>query len=109
MLDYTEGVHVGYRRFLRDGVEPLFWMGCAYLFIRIVKTGNPKLWVWFGILAGVGLENKYSMLIFGAGSAMAVSGGMSASPHLSLLGALLAVSLVAAPWASSVALRIAYD
>ena len=50
-----------------NAFEPLFWMGCACSFLRIVKTGNPKLWVWFGILAGVGLENKYSMLIFGAG------------------------------------------
>ncbi len=49
-----------------NAFEPLFWMGCAYLFIRIVKTGNQKLWIWFGILSGVGLENKYSMLIFGA-------------------------------------------
>jgi len=50
-----------------NAFEPLFWMGCAYLLIRIVKTGNQRLWLWFGILAGVGLENKYSMLIFGAG------------------------------------------
>ena len=50
-----------------NAFEPLFWMGCAWLLIRIVKTGNQKLWIWFGILAGFGLENKYSMLIFGAG------------------------------------------
>jgi hypothetical protein len=50
-----------------NAFEPLFWMGCAYLVIHIIKTGNPKLWIWFGILSGVGLENKYSMLIFGAG------------------------------------------
>src|SRR5208283_4820400 len=50
-----------------NAAEPLFWMGCAYLFIRIVKTGDARLWVWFGVLSGVGLENKYSMLIFGAG------------------------------------------
>ena len=47
--------------------EPLFWLGCAYLLIRIITTGNTKLWIWFGILSGFGLENKYSMLIFGAG------------------------------------------
>jgi 4-amino-4-deoxy-L-arabinose transferase-like glycosyltransferase len=47
--------------------EPLFWMGCAYLVIRMIKTGNRKLWIWFGLIAGVGLENKYSMLIFGFG------------------------------------------
>jgi hypothetical protein len=50
-----------------NAFEPLFWIGCSWLLIRIVKTGNQKLWIWFGILAGFGLENKYSMLIFGAG------------------------------------------
>jgi 4-amino-4-deoxy-L-arabinose transferase-like glycosyltransferase len=50
-----------------NAFEPLFWMGCAYLLIRLINTGNDKLWIWFGVLAGMGLENKYSMLIFGAG------------------------------------------
>jgi len=50
-----------------NAFEPLFWMGCAWVLIRILKTGNAKLWIWFGILAGFGLENKHSMLIFGAG------------------------------------------
>jgi hypothetical protein len=50
-----------------NAFEPLFWMACAWLLIRIVKTGNQRLWIWFGILAGFGLENKYSMLIFGGG------------------------------------------
>ena len=38
-----------------------------WLVIRMIKTGNGRLWIWFGVLAGIGLENKYSMLIFGAG------------------------------------------
>jgi Dolichyl-phosphate-mannose-protein mannosyltransferase len=46
-------------------LEPLFWMGCAYIVIRIAKTGNQRLWLWFGVLAGLGLENKYSMALFG--------------------------------------------
>ena len=50
-----------------NALEPLFWMGCAYLLIRIIRTGNPKLWLWFGAVAGVGLLNKHSMLIFGFG------------------------------------------
>ncbi len=50
-----------------NAFEPLFWMGCAYLLIRMIKTENTKLWIWFGVLAGFGVENKYSMLIFGAG------------------------------------------
>lgn len=50
-----------------NAFEPLFWMGCAYLLIRMVQTSNPRFWLWFGVVAGVGLENKYSMAIFGFG------------------------------------------
>ncbi len=53
--------------FSMNALEPLFWLGCAWLLIRILKTDNSKLWLWFGILAGIGVENKYSMLMFGAG------------------------------------------
>src|ERR1022692_3217543 len=48
-----------------NAFAPLCWMGCALLLIRIVNTGDEKLWLWFGLLAGVGLETKHSMLIFG--------------------------------------------
>jgi hypothetical protein len=47
--------------------EPMFWMACAWLIIRMVRTGNTRLWLWFGAVAGIGLENKYSMAIFGFG------------------------------------------
>lgn len=47
--------------------EPLFWMGCACLLVRMVHTGNLKLWLWLGAVAGAGLQNKYSMAIFGFG------------------------------------------
>ena len=47
--------------------EALFWMGCASIVIRIIQTGNQQLWLWFGVLAGVGLLNKYSMAVFGLG------------------------------------------
>ncbi len=47
--------------------EPLVWMGCAWVLIRIIKTGNQRLWLWFGVLAGLGLENKYSITIFAFG------------------------------------------
>jgi hypothetical protein len=50
-----------------NAFEPLFWMGCALLIMRIIRTGNPRLWLWFGLIAGIGLENKHSMLIFGFG------------------------------------------
>jgi hypothetical protein len=58
---------VMHRLFTMNAWEPLFWMGCAYLLIRIIKTGNQKLWLGFGVLAGIGMENKYSMAVFGFG------------------------------------------
>ena len=50
-----------------NAFEPLCWMGCALILIRIINTGNEKLWLYFGLLAGLGLETKHSMLIFGFG------------------------------------------
>jgi len=51
-------------QFAMNGLEPLFWGGCAYLVLRLINTGNPKLWLAFGALAGIGLLNKYSIVIF---------------------------------------------
>ncbi len=45
--------------------EPLFWMGCVLVVARMVRTGNSRLWLGFGLLAGLGLENKHSTLSFG--------------------------------------------
>jgi 4-amino-4-deoxy-L-arabinose transferase-like glycosyltransferase len=53
--------------FTMNTFEPLIWMGCALIVIRIAKTGNQKLWMWFGVLSGVGLQTKYSMAFFGLG------------------------------------------
>lgn len=46
--------------------EPVWWGLCAYFLIRIIKTGNTRLWVWLGVMAGIGLLNKPSMLFLGA-------------------------------------------
>ncbi|MGA3177077.1 MAG: glycosyltransferase family 39 protein [Candidatus Acidiferrum sp.] len=51
--------------FTMNAFEPLLWMGCAYVVIRVIKTGNQKLWMWFGVLAGLGLQNKYSIAVYG--------------------------------------------
>jgi len=53
--------------FTMNAFEPLFWTGCAFLVVRIVKTGDQRLWLWFGLLAGLGLQNKYSMAVYGFG------------------------------------------
>jgi hypothetical protein len=58
--------------YLNDGsvmstncLEPLLWMGCVYFAILAIKRENPHYWLWFGVVAGFGLEEKYSIAIFG--------------------------------------------
>jgi hypothetical protein len=45
----------------------LFWTLGAWIVARLLRTGNPRLWLAFGALAGVGLLNKWSYLFFGFG------------------------------------------
>lgn len=51
-------------QFAMNGLEPLFWGGLAYVTLRLINTANPKLWLAFGVIAGIGLLNKYSIVIF---------------------------------------------
>jgi len=55
-----------------NAFEPLFWMGCIWVVARILRTGDSRLWLWFGVLAGLGLENKHSTLSFGFAVTVAV-------------------------------------
>src|SRR2546428_3926952 len=47
-------------------LEPLLWMGCAYFAILAIKR-DGRYWLAFGLIAGLGLEEKYSIAIFGLG------------------------------------------
>src|SRR5204863_2099234 len=53
--------------FSMNAFEPLFWMVCVYLLVRIINGGSPTLWLWFGVLLGLGIENKHSTVFFGVG------------------------------------------
>jgi hypothetical protein len=48
-------------------LEPNLWMGCAYFAILAIKRDNPRYWLWFGVVAGLGMEEKYSIALFGFG------------------------------------------
>jgi Dolichyl-phosphate-mannose-protein mannosyltransferase len=56
--------------FSMNAFEPVFWMTCAAIVLRILNGGNPKLWILFGLIAGLGILNKHSMLFFGSGIAV---------------------------------------
>jgi hypothetical protein len=48
-----------------NAFELLFWSLGFYLLIRIIKTGDMRLWIWLGLVMGLGFMNKISMLVFG--------------------------------------------
>ena len=62
--------------FSMNAFEPVFWMACAAIVLRILNGGNPKLWLLCGLFAGLGILNKHSMLFFGSGLVL----GLLATP-----------------------------
>lgn len=44
-----------------------FFVLGIYLFIRILKHDRPVHWILFGVVVGLGILNKYTMLFFGFG------------------------------------------
>jgi hypothetical protein len=56
--------YVNDHQFAMNAFEPLFWTGCAFTVARMIHTDNPKWWLAFGAIAGLGLENKYSVAAF---------------------------------------------
>lgn len=47
--------------------EPIFWIVCSLLVIRIIRRDQQKLWLAVGLVAGIGLLNKHTMLLWGIG------------------------------------------
>jgi Dolichyl-phosphate-mannose-protein mannosyltransferase len=81
-LAATPGVwYVIDHQFAMNALEPLLWTGCAFVLLRMIKTGNPRLWLAFGAIAGLGLENKYSIAAF----AFALLAGLLLTPQRKFL------------------------
>ena len=47
-----------------NAFEPLIWTACAWCIVRAINQSEPRYWIWFGILVGLGLENKYTTAFF---------------------------------------------
>lgn len=50
-----------------NAFEPVLWTACAWFVARAINRDDPRYWLWFGVVVGVGLENKYSIAFFTAG------------------------------------------
>ena len=47
-----------------NALEPLLWLGCAAVVLRLLDDGDPRLWLAAGAMAGLGMLNKHSMAFF---------------------------------------------
>lgn len=50
-----------------NSFDLLFWSILLYLLLMILKHRRQEVWLLFGLVAGIGLMNKISVLFFGAG------------------------------------------
>jgi hypothetical protein len=53
-------------------LEPVLWMGCAWCVVRAVGRDQPRYWFCFGLIAGIGMEEKYGIAMFVLGVACGV-------------------------------------
>ncbi len=66
-------VHLGLANiFSMNAFDIAFWPASAYLLVRLSKAGRAVDWLLLGLLLGLGLLNKISVLWLGAGIALAV-------------------------------------
>jgi Dolichyl-phosphate-mannose-protein mannosyltransferase len=60
-----------------NAFEPLIWLAGIWCIVRAINRGAPPYWIWFGVLAGLGMENKYTTAFFVG----AVVIGLAATSH----------------------------
>jgi 4-amino-4-deoxy-L-arabinose transferase-like glycosyltransferase len=88
--------------------DVLAWAALSWLFVRLLRTGDQRLWLLLGLTSGVGLLNKHLVLLFWA----SIAAGILASRRLGLLrsryvpaGAAVALAL----WAPNVVWQARHD
>lgn len=64
-----------------NAIELLLWTAACLLLVELIRTGNERLWLGFGLIAGIALLNKHTFLLLVAGVAV----GMIATPMRSQL------------------------
>ncbi len=55
-----------------NAFDHLAWALLFWLAARALRTGSERQWLWFGLAAGLGLQNKISVLFLGGGIALGV-------------------------------------
>jgi hypothetical protein len=50
--------------FSMNAFEPLLWTLIILLLVRTIQTGESRLWLVIGLLAGLAFENKHTILVY---------------------------------------------
>jgi uncharacterized membrane protein (Fun14 family) len=45
--------------------DELCWAVAIFVFVRLLRTGNPRLWLVLGLVTGVALETKFTIVALG--------------------------------------------
>jgi len=53
--------------FTMNAFDFLLWTLLAWILVRLIRSGNERLWLGAGAVAGVGLLNKYAIAFYAAG------------------------------------------
>jgi hypothetical protein len=65
-----------------NSFEPCFWMGSLLVVLRVAEgSASHRAWLLFGLLAGLGIENKHSTVFF----LVALLAGLILSPQRRIL------------------------
>lgn len=53
-----------------NAIEVVLWTATTFLMVELIRTGNERLWLAIGAVAGIGLLNKhtFALLAFGLGA-----------------------------------------
>jgi hypothetical protein len=55
-----------------NALEVLLWTAATALLVELIRTGNERLWLGLGVIAGLGLLNKHTFGLLAAGMAVGI-------------------------------------
>ena len=55
-----------------NALEILFWTAATFVLVELIRTGNERLWLGVGAIAGIGLLNKHTFVLLAAGIAVGI-------------------------------------
>ncbi|MBI5838375.1 MAG: glycosyltransferase family 39 protein [Candidatus Eisenbacteria bacterium] len=61
--------HITFSFYSMNALSVLLWTACFWVLVEIELRNEPRLWVLFGVLAGLGLENKHTFVLLPLGLA----------------------------------------